>query len=70
MTAISHIRAYMKRHGLSQKAFGSRVGVSQGMVFQWLTQQRPIGAKRAVKIEQGTDGELRREDLVPYLFRR
>jgi DNA-binding transcriptional regulator YdaS (Cro superfamily) len=64
------IMAYMKRHRLSQKEFGKRVGTSQSMVSQWLTGRRPIGAERAVAIERRTKGEISCEDLLPNVFRR
>lgn len=70
MAPLARIRAYMKKHGLSQRAFGERVGVSQGMVSQWLERRRPIAAHRAVEIEKKTKGELDRSQIRPDLFER
>lgn len=64
------IVSYMERHNLSQAGFGAKVGVSQGMVWQWLSGYRPIGAERAVEIEKRTRGEIKRHELRPDLFRR
>ena len=59
---------YMERHGLTQTDFGRRIGVSQGMVWQWLNGYRPIGAERAVAIEKKTRGEIKRRHLRPDIF--
>jgi DNA-binding transcriptional regulator YdaS (Cro superfamily) len=70
LRTVQAILSYMARHGLSQAEFGAKVGVSQGMVWQWLNGMRKIGAERAVKIEKRTRGKLRREQLRPDLFVR
>ena len=62
------IVSYMTRHRLSQAEFGAKVGVSQGMVWQWLSGYRPIGAERAVEIEKRTRGEITRQQLRPDIF--
>lgn len=68
MSSISLIRAYMKRHGLSQQEFADQLGVSQGMVWQWLNGYRPISAERAKKIEYATGGVIKRRELRPDVF--
>ena len=62
------IRAYIRRKKLSQEAFAHLIGVSQGMVSQWLTGRRPVSAARAKKIEQATGGELLRHRIRPDIF--
>lgn len=68
MNPVDCIKSYIKKHSLSQAAFGKQVGVSQGMVWQWLNQQRPIGAKVAKRIDENTGGEIKKEKLRPDIF--
>lgn len=62
------IRAYIKRHQLSQGAFAGQLDVSQGMVWQWLNGRRRISAERAKQIEEVTGGEIRRAQIRPDIF--
>lgn len=62
------IRAYLKKHRLSQQAFGDLIGVSQGLVWQWLNGRLPVKPERAKQIEQATRGAIKRHDLRPDIF--
>ena len=62
------LAAYLESEELSQQAFGEKLGVSQGLVHQWLTMATKITAERAVQIETVTDGKLSRYDCRPDLF--
>lgn len=62
------IPQYLEKHSLSQAEFGKRVGVSQGMVWQWLKGKRPISPTSAIQIERATSGEIARADLRPDLW--
>lgn len=68
MSKSAPIRAYIKKHGLSQQEFASQLGVSQGMVWQWLNGRSRITAERAKQIEQATGGYIKRRDLRPDVF--
>lgn len=59
------IRTYLKKEAISQSAFGALIGVSQGMVWQWITGATPVSEKYCVVIEQKTDGQVTRKDLRP-----
>lgn len=61
------IKEYREKHGLSQEAFGVRVGVSQGMVWQWEA-GKPITLPKAKKIFRATDGEVTPHDCIPDSF--
>ncbi len=54
---------YLTKHEISQTAFAKLLGVSQGMVYQWLAGKRPISADQCPEIEKLTGGEVRCEDL-------
>lgn len=60
--------AYLKKRGLTQEEFGRRLGVSQGLVWQWLNGETDITAERAKEIVQSTGGEVTPYDLRPDLF--
>jgi DNA-binding transcriptional regulator YdaS (Cro superfamily) len=62
------IKGYMKKNGLSQEAFGKKVGVSQSMVHQWIHGLRPISALSAVMIERKTAGEISKVTLRKDIF--
>lgn len=70
------IRAYLEKHQLSQEQFAKRLGVSQGLIWQWMewhanpNKGTRITAERAKEIEEKTDGEITRHDLRPDLFSR
>lgn len=62
------LAAYLEKHGISQEQFARTIGVSQGLVWQWLDGRTRITAERAVQIEKKTAGKVRRKDLRPDVF--
>lgn len=62
------IADYLARKNLSQAEFARRVGVSEGLVWQWINGRTAITAEKAVAIERATEGELSREALRPDVF--
>jgi DNA-binding transcriptional regulator YdaS (Cro superfamily) len=64
-----NIREYLKNNELTQIAFAHLVGVTQGMVHQWISGHRKVSLKFAVKIEEVTQGEILASDLRPDLYR-
>lgn len=54
---------YLTKHEISQTTFAETLGVSQGMVYQWLSGKRPVAADQCPRIERLTNGEVRCEDL-------
>lgn len=52
----------------TQTEFAKRLGVSQGLINQWLTGKTKITAERAVAIEHETGGKIRRHELRPDLY--
>lgn len=62
------IKTYLKKHECSQQEFADKIGVSQGLVWQWLEGHTRITAERALEIEEKTRGEIKREDLRPDLY--
>lgn len=68
LRAVEVIREYIRRHELTQKEFGRRVGVSQSMVSQIVTKRLAVSPRLAKRIEKRTRGELRRVDLCREFF--
>lgn len=62
------IKTYLETHGDSQEQFAKRIGVSQGLVWQWLEGRTRITAERAIEIEEKTDRQIMRNDLRPDIF--
>lgn len=54
----------------TQAAFAKQLGVSQGLVSQWIRGRTAITAKRAIEIEDATNGAVSRFELLPEIFDR
>ncbi len=57
------IKIYLVRTGMTQSDLARLIGVTPGLVHQWLTGQRPVSPKQCVVIEQVTHGTVTRRDL-------
>ncbi|CAG2126855.1 hypothetical protein LMG31506_00206 [Cupriavidus yeoncheonensis] len=47
----------------SQAAFAKKLGVSQGLVYQWISGKRPVSAEQCPAIERLTNGAVTCEEL-------
>lgn len=61
------LREYVEKNG-GQTAVAARLGVSQGLVWQWLNEKTRITAERAQDIEEKTNGEVTRFELRPDIY--
>jgi transcriptional regulator with XRE-family HTH domain len=52
--AVPAIAEYMEEHSLSQQGFADKVGVSQGLVWQWLNGETAVTPEKAKEIEDAT----------------
>jgi plasmid maintenance system antidote protein VapI len=59
---------YLHKQNESQTAFARRIGVTPGLVHQWLEELTEITAERCVQIERETGGAVSRVELRPDLF--
>jgi DNA-binding transcriptional regulator YdaS (Cro superfamily) len=59
---------YLSTQSLSQQEFADRLGVTQGMVWQWVRGRQRITAERALQIEKATAGLVSKHDLRPDVF--
>lgn len=61
---------YLEHSGLTQKAFAESIGVTQGLIAQWLSKKDPlpISPERARDIEAVTGGLVTRVELLPHVF--
>lgn len=62
------IKTYLEKTGLSQEQFGKLVGVSQGLVWQWIEGRTGITLERVRQIVDATNGEITAHDLMPKTF--
>lgn len=53
---------------VTQGEFANQLGVTQGLVHQWISGRTRITAERAKQIEEVTEGKVSRHDLRPDLF--
>jgi len=58
---------YLLKHDLTQAAFAERLGVTPGLVWQWLHGRTNFTPDRVVAIERATNGEVSRRDLWPEM---
>jgi DNA-binding transcriptional regulator YdaS (Cro superfamily) len=52
----------------SQTSLARRIGVSQGLVYQWVSGRTRITAERALQIESATEGKVSRHETRPDIF--
>ena len=62
------IDQYLKKHAMSQEAFAKSLGVTQGLVWQWVSGRQRVTAERAIAIERATDAAIMRHELRPDIF--
>ena len=62
------ISEFIESKKLTQQQFAGMVGVSQGLIWQWINGRQKVTAERAIQIERATDGAINRHDLRPDLF--
>jgi DNA-binding transcriptional regulator YdaS (Cro superfamily) len=62
------IKQYIETNSMNQWKFAELAEVQQGMVSQWIRDERPVSPKAALAIERNTDGALTRFDLCPKVF--
>jgi DNA-binding transcriptional regulator YdaS (Cro superfamily) len=60
------LKTYLQQ--TTQTDLAHRLGVTQGLVHQWVTGKTRITAERAVEIEKATGGQVTRQELRPELF--
>lgn len=63
-----NIQGYLRKHELTQEDFANRLGVSQGLVWQWINGRTRITAEWAKAIERDTKGEVTRHELRRDIF--
>jgi DNA-binding transcriptional regulator YdaS (Cro superfamily) len=61
------LRKYVEENG-GQTEFARRLGVSQGLVWQWLNEKTGVTWERAKEIEAATGGAVTRHELRPDIF--
>ena len=65
-----NLKTYLKRTKRSQSEFAGKLGVTQGLVSQWVKGVTTITPERAIDIEGATEGMVTRYDLRPDIFGR
>lgn len=59
---------YLKSEKVSQAKLARRVGVTQGMVWQWLRGVRRVSAEKVLALEEATFGKVSRYEIRPDLY--
>ena len=63
------LEAYLKKRGLTQREFADKIGCSQSLVSQWISGETKITGQWAVAIERATERDVKRQELLPELYR-
>lgn len=58
---------YLRKTGRSQQKLADELGVSQGLISQYLKGRTAMSAERAMEIEALTQGLIRARELRPDL---
>jgi len=61
--------AYLTKNGITQRQFADRIGCSQSLVSQWINGDVTMTGQWAVKIERVTQRMVKRQHLLPDLYR-
>lgn len=56
---------YLDRQGLSRSAFAEKVGVSPGLVTQWIDGKTWLGRDVAQRVVEATNGAVTPNDFLP-----
>lgn len=62
------LKTYLENGGHTQASFAERLGVTQGLIHQWLNGRTRITAERAKQIEKVTRGKIKSHELRPDIF--
>ena len=62
------LKTYLANGDHTQTSFAERMGVTQGLVHQWLSGRTRITAERARQIEKVTRGKVKSRELRPDIF--
>lgn len=63
-----HLHEYLRDSGSTQSELAKQVGVTQGMVHQWLSGRRKISASRVLDISRATRGKVTPHELRPDIY--
>jgi DNA-binding transcriptional regulator YdaS (Cro superfamily) len=61
------LNTYLKT--TTQTDLADKLGVTQGLISQWVSGETNITPDKAIAIEGATDGLVTREELLPAFFR-
>lgn len=64
------LKTYFEKTDVKQTDLARRIGVTPGMVWQWVHSHRQIAAENVLTIEKETGGKVSRHDLRPDLYPR
>jgi DNA-binding transcriptional regulator YdaS (Cro superfamily) len=59
------LNEYLNKPEVSKLDFASNVGVTPGMVSQWISGARPISAEKCLAIWRYTNFQVSREEMRP-----
>ena len=62
------LRTYLESTGTTQATLAATLGVTQGLVHQWVKGLTKITPERAKAIEEATGGTVKRHELRPDIF--
>ena len=62
-----NLEQFVKKHKTQKKA-GEILGLTQGMISGRLTELYPMDANAAIDLENRSNGEMTREELLPSVF--
>jgi len=62
------LQDFLDSSGMTQTELARRLGVTPGLVWQWLNGRRPIAATKVIPLEVATDGRVSRHDLRPDIY--
>lgn len=59
---------YLAMPEITQKGFGDEVGVTQGMVHQWLRNIRRVSSEKVIPVARATNWQVTPHELRPDIY--
>lgn len=66
LLAAMDLQSYLKQS--TQLQLAEALGVSQGLVSQWVLGKTKITPQKAIEIERATNKKVTRQELLPEIF--
>lgn len=62
------LRSYMTRNVVTQRQLAADIGVTQGLIYQWLSGHRKVAAEKVLSVSKATGWQVTPHELRPDIY--